>query len=164
MSRLWDALRRRPIPPPVRATLAAPRVVVTAGEPVRVAWDAPGADAVRLEPGAAGLPPSGWTDLALPRGRHCITLHVTRGGDATTVTLHVTVLPADAVERRPPLPPPGRLRVPTRAPRTPAVLALRLVTPRMQVAPLQAPMGAVPPLPASRLRVPALYTPPLRDS
>jgi hypothetical protein len=164
MSRLWAVLRRRIDPPPVRATLAVPRAVVTAGEPVRVAWDAPGADAVRLEPGAAGLPPSGWTDLALPRGRHCITLHVTRGGDATAVTLHVTVLPADAVVRRPPLPEPARHRVPTRAPRVPAALGLRLVTPRMQVAPLPAPMGAAPPLPPSRLRVPALCTPPLRDS
>jgi hypothetical protein len=164
MSRLWAALRRRPDPPPVRATLASTRAVVTDGEPVRVAWDAPGADTVRIEPGAAGLPPSGWTDLDLPRGRHCITLHVTRGGDATAVTLFVSVLPADAVVRRPPLPTPGRHRVPTRVPRTPSALALRLVTPRMQVAPLQAPIGAVPSLPASRLRVPALYTPPLRDS
>jgi hypothetical protein len=164
MSRLWSVLRRRSVPPSVRATLAAPRSVVTAGEPVRVAWDAPGADAVRLEPGAAGLPPSGWTDLTLPRGRHCITLHVTRGGDATAVTLHVTVLPADAVVRRPPLPQPGRHRVPSRAPRAPAGLALRLGPPRMQVALLHAPMGAPPPLPTSRLRVPALCIPPLRDS
>lgn len=164
MSRLWAVLRRRTDTPPARATLAAPRAVVTSGEPVRVAWDAPGADAVRLEPGAAGLPPSGWTDLALPRGRHCITLHVQRGGDASTVTLHVTVLPADAVLRRPPLPPLGRPRGPARVPRVPAALALRPVTPRMQVAPPQAPSRAVPPLPPSRLRVPALVMPPLSDS
>lgn len=164
MSRLWAVLRRRTDPPPGWATLAAPRPVVTAGEPVRVAWDAPGADAVRLEPGAAGLPASGWMDLALPRGRHCITLHVTRGGEATTVTLHVTVLPADAVVRGPPLPQPGRHRVPSRVPRAPSVLALRLATPRMQVALLQAPLGAPPPLPPSRLRAPALRIPPWRDS
>jgi hypothetical protein len=164
MSRLWAVLRRRTDPPPVRPTLAAPRAVVTAGEPVRVAWDAPGADAVRLEPGGAGLPPSGWMDLALPRGRHCITLHVTRGGDATAVTLHVTVLPADAVARRPPLPQSGRHRVPSRMPRAPAELALRLGPPRMQVALPRAPIEAPPPLPPSRLRVPALCTPPLRDS
>jgi hypothetical protein len=163
MSRLWDALRRRLAPPGAGATLVAPRPVVTVGEPLRVAWDAPDADSVRLEPGPSGLPPSGWTDLVLPRGRHRITLHVTRGGDATVVTLHVAVLPADAVVRRPPLPRAGRLRPPARALRAPSAPTVRHVAPRMQVAPLQAPVTVPPPVPPSRLRVPALCTPPLCD-
>ena len=138
--------------------------MVTVGESVLVAWDAPGAESVRLEPGPAGLEQSGWTELALPRGRNRVTLHVTRGGDATTVTLHVTVLPADALVRRPGLPVSGRLRALVGVPPAPSAPLVRLVTPRMQVAPLCAPIGAPPPLPPGRLRVPALCTPPLRDS
>jgi hypothetical protein len=164
MSRLWAALRGRTDPSPARATLALPRPVVTEGESVLVAWDAPDAEAVRLEPGPAGLAQSGWTELALPRGRHRVTLHVTRGGDATTLTRHVTVLPADALVRRPRLPVPRRLGALVGAPAAPSAPRLRLVTPRMQVAPLRPPIGAPSPLPPSRLRVPALCTPPLRDS
>jgi hypothetical protein len=164
MSRLWAALRRRLDPSPARATLASPRPVVTVGESVLVAWDAPDAEAVRLEPGPAGLARSGWTELALPRGRHRVTRHVTRGGDATTVTLHVTVLPADVRVRRPRLPVSGRLRALVGVPPAPSAPVVRLVTPRMQVAPLGPPIGAPSPLPPSRLCVPALRLPPLRDS
>jgi hypothetical protein len=159
--RLWRTLRRTPRE---RPTLTSPRSVVGAGEPIVVAWDAPGADDVRLEPGPSRLARHGWTELVLPRGRHRITLHARRGADATIAVIDVTVLPAGARPRPPRLPVVHQLRAAHRPPGAPAPLAASAVAPRMQVAPVSAPDHARPPLPGSRLRVPALALPPLRDS
>jgi hypothetical protein len=137
--------------------------VVLAGERVVVAWDAPGADAVWLEPGPSGVAPQGWAELALPRGRHRITLHATRGGRTTTAVLHVVVLPADARLHRPRMPAPRRLMEARTLPGPPAPRLVRAVTPRMQVAPPRAPAVALPPLPAGGPRVPPLTLPRLQD-